>query len=149
MAGLIDIDLRPDARKLRQFGFIALFGFGSARAARLEGMGRLFARPRRPGEFHLTQIFAGLAGISLLFSLIFPRANWLLYVGLTIVALPIGFVLSYVIMGTLFYLIIAPIGLIMRLFGKDPMNRHFQPSMGTYWVDSRPQRPAEDYFRQF
>ena len=148
MAGMIDIDLRPDARKLRQFGFIALFGFGLLALLAWKEWA-VFSMGLGDWRIPLTQIFAGLAGISLLFSLIFPRANWLLYVGLTIVALPIGFVLSYVIMGTIFYLVIAPIGLILRLFGKDPMNRHFNPSAGTYWVEARPQRPAEDYFRQF
>ena len=65
------------------------------------------------------------------------------------IAFPIGFVLSYVIMGTLFYLIIAPIGLIMRLLGRDPLNRGFLPEAETYWVDAGPPRPKEAYFKQF
>ena len=148
MAGMIDIDLRPDRRKLRQFGFLALVGFGLLALLAWKEWA-VFSFGLGDWRMPLTQIFSGLAGISLLFSLVFPRANWLLYVGLTIVALPIGFVLSYVIMVTIFYLVIAPIGLVMRLFGKDPLNRHFQPAAGTYWVDTRPERPAEDYFKQF
>jgi hypothetical protein len=70
-------------------------------------------------------------------------------VALSAIALPIGFVLSYVIMGTLFYAIIAPIGLVMRVFGKDPLHRGFLRDAPTYWVDARPPRPRESYFRQF
>ena len=148
MAGMIDIDLRPDRRKLRQFGFIALCGFGLLALLAWKEWA-IFSFGLGNWRIPLTQIFAGLAGVSLLFSLVFPRANLPLYVGLTIVALPIGFVLSYVIMGTIFYIVIAPIGLVLRLFGKDPLNRYFQPAAGTYWVDARPQRPPEDYFKQF
>ena len=57
--------------------------------------------------------------------------------------------LSYVILGTLFYLIIAPTGLLMRAFGKDPLKRHFEPGATTYWVDAGPPRPKESYFKQF
>ena len=148
MAGLIDIDLRPDRRKLRQFGFIALAGFALLALLAWKEWA-VFAFGLGDWRIPLTQIFAGLAVVSLVFSLVFPRANWPLYVGLTIVALPIGFVLSYVIMGTLFYLIIAPIGLVMRLLGKDPLNRRIQPAAASYWVDARPARPPEDYFKQF
>ena len=87
--------------------------------------------------------------ISLVQSLVFPRANWPIYVALTLMAFPIGFVVSYIIMGTLFYLLITPIGLGMRLFGRDPMMRRFEPERESYWVESRRDRDKESYFRQF
>ena len=46
--------------------------------------------------------------------------------GLAVITFPIGFVLSYVILGLLFYAIIAPIGLLLRLFGKDPLDRNIR-----------------------
>ena len=69
--------------------------------------------------------------------------------GLTIVAYPIGLVLSYVIMATLFYLIISPIGVLMRLTGKDPLEKRINPEADTYWVDAQSARPSESYFKQF
>ena len=57
--------------------------------------------------------------------------------------------LSYVIMGVLFYLIIAPIGLLLRVFGQDPMARSILPEAETYWEDAPPARPNETYFKQF
>ena len=66
------------------------------------------------------------------------------------VAFPIGFVLSYVIMAMLFYVVFAPVGLVLRLVGKDPLDRRFLPDAPTYWVDARARRaPKRDYFRQF
>src|SRR5262245_30890225 len=142
------MDWNPDARKLRQFGFIALAGFGLIAALAWFERG-LFAFGLGGARVPVAGLFAALAALSLLFSLVFPRGNRPIYVGLTLVALPIGFVLSYVILGTVFYAIIAPIGLVMRLFGKDSMHRGFDRGAGSYWVDARPPRPRESYFRQF
>jgi hypothetical protein len=147
-SNLIELNWRPDDRTLRQFGFIALAGFALLGALAWFERG-LFAFGLGAAREPLALAFGGLALVSLLFSLVFPRGNWPIYVGLSAVALPIGFVLSYVIMGTLFYGVIAPIGLVLRLFGEDPMKRGFARDAATYWVDARPPRPRESYFRQF
>jgi hypothetical protein len=147
-SNLVEFNWRPDARTLRQFGFIALGGFGLLGALAWFERG-MFAFGLGSAREPVAGLFFGLAALSLLFSLVFPRGNWPIYVGLSALALPIGFVLSYVILGTLFYGIIAPIGAVMRLFGKDPMNRGFLREAPTYWVDARPPRPRESYFRQF
>ena len=148
MSSIIELDLRPDARILRQFGIIALVGFGFLAVLAWNewlvfsfGLGE--ARPWVAGAF------AGLALLSALFSAVFPKANLPIYLGLSILAFPIGFVLSYVIMGTLFYLIITPVGLLMRLIGHDPLKRRFEPDAESYWVDPRPPRSKESYFKQF
>lgn len=148
MAQMIEMNLRPDARTLRQFGFIAVAGFGFLAAiAWYEvlifhfGLGAT----REP----LAIAFAVVAGLSGLFSLVYPKANLPVYLGITIATYPIGFVLSYVIMGTLFYLVIAPIGLLLRLFGTDPMERRILPDAASYWEDAPAARPRDSYFRQF
>ncbi len=148
MANLIEIDLRPAERTLRQFGFIALVGFGFVAAiAWYEVLIFSFGlgAAREPVAYGL----AGVAGLSLLFSLVYPKANLPIYVGITILTYPIGFVLSYVILGTLFYLIIAPIGLVMRAFGADPLERRILPDADSYWEDSPPARSRASYFKQF
>ena len=148
MAQMVELNLRPDARTLRQFGWIALVGFGLLAVAAWRGW--LVFHYLGDGARQTTAVVLGaLAGASALVSLVWPRANWPIYVGLTVIAFPIGFVLSYVIMATLFYVVIAPIGLLLRLFGQDPMDRRLLPAAKTYWVDARPERPRESYFKQF
>ena len=148
MSQMIELNLRPDAKTLRQFGFIATVGFGFlAGIAWTEWL--IFAFGLGAAREPVTLAFAALAGWSLFWSLAYPRANLPVYLGLTIVSFPIGFVLSYVIMGTLFYLIIGPTGLVMRLFGSDLLNLRFDRSAETYWIDARPQRSHESYFKQF
>jgi hypothetical protein len=148
MANVIEINWRPDDRTLRQFGFIALGGFGFVAAlAWYEALVFSFGlgAAREPVAFG----FAGLAVLSGLISLVYPKANLPIYIGITVATYPIGFVLSYVMMGTLFYLILAPVGIVMRLLGKDPLEHRIVPEAATYWVDSPPARGSESYFRQF
>ena len=148
MSQMVELNLRPDARTLRQFGWIALGGFGLLALLAWNGW-LAFAYLGEESRASVALALAALAAVSGLFSLVFPKANLPIYLGLTIAAFPIGFVLSYVIMGTLFYVVIAPIGLLMRLFGHDPMDRRFRPDAKSYWVDARPQRPRDSYFKQF
>ena len=148
MSKMIEINLRPDARTLRQFGFIALAGFGLVAAcAWFEVL--VFSFGLGTARTLVAGIFAGLAVMSALFSLVYPKANWPIYVGLTLLSYPIGFVLSYLIMGTLFYALITPIGLCFRLIGRDAMKRRFEPGLASYWTPAREQRDSESYFRQF
>jgi MFS family permease len=148
MAQMIEINLRPDARTLRQFGFIGVAGFGFVAAiAWFEVF--IFAFGLGEARTAVAGGFAALAALSGLFSLVYPKANLPIYLGITIATYPIGFVLSYVIMGVLFYLIIAPIGLLLRVFGQDPMARRILPEAESYWEDAPPARPNETYFKQF
>jgi hypothetical protein len=148
MAQMVELNLRPDTRTLRQFGWIALVGFGLLALCAWKGW-LVFAHLEPETRGTVAMVLAALAGVSTLFSVVYPKANWPIYVGLTVIAFPIGFVLSYVIMATLFYVVIAPVGFLLRAFGKDPMDRRFLPAAKTYWLDARPARPRESYFKQF
>lgn len=148
MAKMVEIDFNPDERTLRQFGWIALGGFGLlALLAWNEwlvfsfGLGE--ARATAAGALLAVGVLAALLG------LVFPRANRPLFVGLALLAFPIGFVLSYVILSVLFFAIIAPIGVLMRLFGHDPMHRRLEPALESYWTKAAPPPPRSRYFKQF
>ena len=148
MSKLVELDLKPNDQTQKQFGWIALVGFGALSAmAWFEVL--IFGFGLGTARSAIALGFAALAVVSLIQSLVFPRANWPIYVALTLMAFPIGFVVSYIIMGTLFYLLITPIGLAMRLFGRDPMMRRFEPDRASYWVESRGDRDKASYFRQF
>ena len=148
MASMIQIDLRPDRRTLRQFGWIALVGFGLlATLAWNEWL--MFAFGLGAWKQTVVVGLVGLAGLAAFFSLVYPPANLPIYLGLTILVYPIGFVLSYVIMGTIFYLLLAPVGIFFRLTGRDPLMRRFESQTPSYWVDAREARSSDSYFHQF
>jgi hypothetical protein len=144
----IQINFHPDDKTLRQFGWIALAGFGFVAAIAwfevlVFAFGLGAARPWVAGAC------GGLGCAAALFSLVHPRANRPIYVGLSVLTYPIGFVLSYLIMGTLFFGIIAPVGILFKVIGRDPMGRRYEAETESYWSDARPARRKERYFRQF
>jgi hypothetical protein len=56
-------------------------------------------------------------------------------------------VVSPLLLGILFYLCIVPIGFLMRLTGKDPMQRKFEPTAKSYWIIRRPPGPSPETFK--
>jgi len=148
MTGMINLDLRPDTKTLRGFGFVALGGFGLlAMMASQEWL--IFGFGLGAGRVPVAVGLGTIAALSGMFSLVHPRANLPIYVALTLASYPIGFALSHLVLVSLFYGVITPIGLLLRSLGQDPMNRRFLPGARTYWIDSEQSRPRESYFRRF
>lgn len=54
----------------------------------------------------------------------------------------LGIVMTHIILTLAFFLVITPIGLIMRLFGRDPMRRKFNRSASSYWIPVDPDGPT-------
>lgn len=50
-------------------------------------------------------------------------------------------IVSPIALGILFYLVFTPIGLLMRLAGKDPMRLKADPNAKSYWIDREPPGP--------
>lgn len=49
-----------------------------------------------------------------------------------------------VLLAILFFLVIAPIGLLLRLFGRDVLRLRRDPAAASYWIPRRPPGPAPD-----
>ena len=47
----------------------------------------------------------------------------------------LGKIISPIIMGIIFFLVVTPIGLLMRLFGKDVLNLKFNKKESSYWIE--------------
>lgn len=56
-------------------------------------------------------------------------------------ALLISKVTNPVILALMYCLAFVPIGMMMRLSGKDPLRRRFDKSVSTYWIERRPAGP--------
>jgi hypothetical protein len=148
MSKAISLNLNPDDKTLRQFGYIALVGFGLL--ALLAWVERaIFAFGLGNAREPLAYAFLGLAALSLFFALVYPRGNRLVYVGLSVLTYPIGFVLSYVIMGSLFFFVFGLPAILIRAVGRDVMHRSYDPKAPSYWTERKGRRPSSSYFRQF
>ncbi len=80
------------------------------------------------------------------------RPAWIsgLYAAWMLAAFPIGWIMSYVVAGVVYFGVITPIGLLMRLTGRDSLGLRFDPKASTYWVNTEDEEPdPARYFRQF
>jgi hypothetical protein len=137
---VVQINKNPTRRELNQFGFIwlgflvlfgviAYFKFSSPLAARWLWVAAA-----------VVPIVGWLA----------PAFMRLVFLGMSYLAWPIGFVVSHVVLAVVYYLVLTPIGLLTRLFGYDSMKKRFDPEAESYWVDRSPEAvEPKRYFRQF
>ena len=84
------------------------------------------------------------------FGAVVPRALKYVYLAWMSVAFVLGFVISHLILGLFFFLVITPIGLVARLAGKDFLRLKLDPKAESYWIprERKAESPA-DYERQF
>jgi hypothetical protein len=57
-------------------------------------------------------------------------------------------VVNPIVMGLLFFVTVTPIGLMMRVLGKDPLRLRFDREARSYWIERRPPGPAPQSMRQ-
>ena len=46
----------------------------------------------------------------------------------------LGAIVAPIIMGVVFFLVVTPIGLVMRIMGKDILNKKYDKKKKTYWI---------------
>lgn len=145
---MLPLNLHPDERRLRQFGFMALAGFG-ALGGLVSWRGGAFGLDFGAAAWPVACGLWALGVLAAALSLAAPRANRFLYAGLLLATWPIGWAVSNVLLALLFFGLIAPVGLALRLLGWDPLGRRFDRSAASYWQPSARSRDPERYFRQF
>jgi len=78
-----------------------------------------------------------LAGALALLAVAFPEALRPIYKGWMKFGAVLGFINTRIILGLAFFVIVLPIGLLMRLSGHDPMRRSKKGTEPTYRVPSK------------
>lgn len=99
-----------------------------------------------PIRLPLLGIALGFLAVSLIAPALLGPANrlWLKFGAL------LHSITSPIILGIMFYLVILPIGLIMRLLGKDLLRLKFDRASSSYWIRREPPGPEKTSLnRQF
>ncbi len=78
-----------------------------------------------------------------------PKAVRWLFLGWMYAAYPIGFVISHVLLGGVFFGILTPIALVMRLAGRDALHLRKDPQAKSHWVPREQPGSSNPYFKQF
>ncbi|MCA8943054.1 MAG: hypothetical protein KDB80_10880 [Planctomycetes bacterium] len=127
----------PPRHELRTFGIVAFFVFGVLGLA----LRFHFGHPVAAWVVWGIGTFAGVMGLAAPFQL------YLLYLVVTVVALPIGLVVSNVVLGVIYFGIMTPLGWVMRLSGRDPL-RLRKPAVESFWIPRTHKRDPASYYRQ-
>lgn len=137
---LMEIEWHPSGRQLRVFGVSGL-------AASILAALILHFTWGLAAIWMLAVVTAGAA--ILLCSLISPAAARVLYIGLTLVAMPIGLVVSFVLLAVFYFLLLTPLALVFRLIGRDSLCRRYEPEAQSYWAKHKSSDNMERYLHQF
>ena len=134
-----DVSFTPSSRVLRQFATLVLVVFG--------GLAAWYGVVR--DQTGLAVVFGVIAVVVGPLGLIVPRAVRPIFVAWMVVAFPIGWTVSRVLLGLVFYGLFTPLGLAFRLMGRDRLERRCRTGQSTYWTAKAQPTGMRDYFRQF
>lgn len=94
---------------------------------------------RRGWEPGTLQLAFGVAGTALIvLGFVAPAVLRPLYRVWMALAVVLGFVMTRVVLTLVFVTLVLPIGLLLRLFGKDLLHRHPDPDTESYWIRRTP-----------
>ena len=79
---------------------------------------------------------------------LFPRVLTPLNRAWLALGLALHAVVSPLVMSLLYYTTVTPLGLLLRLLGKDLLRLRIDPAASTYWIDRVPPGPPPDTMRR-
>jgi len=129
---------QPDARELRRFAIAMLVGFfvfGALSTWRAKGIGT--------GAIVLWSIGAALAVAAFV-----PKLGRIAYLTVYLPTSIIGYVVSNVMLTLMFFLVITPLGIVLKLTGKDLLQQRRQ-NRTTQWTPVKETKTEDSYYRQF
>ena len=133
-----DVTKAPSRRTLRQFAVLCLVVFGGLAALRMW----------RGQDDLQTRIMAVAAAVIGGGGLVAPAAIRPVFTGWMILAFPIGWTVSRVALGILFFAVFTFVSLVFRMTGRDVLRlRH--PHERSYWRPKFSAKSSEEYLRQF
>lgn len=136
---IVEINLDPTRQQLRMFGWL-LLPFGA-----LIG---LIVFWQSTNAMLASATAGGIAATGLVGLVVRPFLLWVYRIWL-MVTYPIGWVVSHLMVAIVFYLLISPIGIVMRFAGRDELRRSFDDECESYWTPRKEPEDNERYFRQF
>lgn len=96
------------------------------------------------------QYFIIISGLFFIIGLFAPQLLKTIYKLWMTLAVILGWFMTRVILSILYYIVITPIGLIAKLFGKKFIEKNFDRKKTTYWnYRKSEEKSKEEYERQF
>lgn len=95
------------------------------------------------------EVLGGAGALLLVLALAAPRATVPLHNGWMRFAAALGWVNSRILLSLMYYGVMMPMGLVLRIAGRDPMNRRRRPAESHWIPRATPRQSREQFERQF
>lgn len=131
-------NIKSEKRELRKFGitigiFVSLIG----------------CLPLLRGMQYSIYFFV-ISAFFLLFALILPNFLKIIYKFWMTLAILMGWLMTRIILSILFYVLMSPLNLLARLFGKKFLDLNIDQNVQSYWIPKKETRTEKTYYeRQF
>jgi len=135
---MISVQWNPERKQLRQFAGIWFPAFCAL-------LGWIIGK--KTGHWGAVQLAWVVCGVQALLGVCYPAAIRPVFVGLILLTYPIGWVVSHLLLGAIFYLLFLPIGLVLRITGHDPLQLKPPPG-NTLWKTPVGKTDPASYLRQ-
>jgi len=135
---MISIPWNPERKQLRQFAGIWFPAFCAL-------LGWIIGE--KSGRWEAVQMAWAGCGLLALFGVFHPPFIRPMFVGLILLTYPIGWVISHLLLGAIFYLLFLPIGLVLRLTGHDPLQLK-PPAGNSLWKTPVGKKDPASYLQQ-
>ncbi len=131
----VEINWRPSEKQLKQFGFVCAFALPTI--TWLWGGGQKWVLALAI----VGAVLAVLGGIV-------PIVLRPIFISLSLITAPLGIVIGEIAMMLIFYGLFFPIGLVMKLLGRDALQLRRGSEDQTYWRAKKQASDAASYYRQ-
>ena len=132
---LVELNWAPTQRQLRQFASICFIA--------IPGVAWLWGATGTP-----LAIAAVSGGVIAVVGWTKPEAVKPLFLLLSLVAIPIGWVVGEVAMLLIYFAVFLPFALAFRLMRRDALQREMQRQTSSYWMPKKAPSSVASYYRQ-
>ena len=136
---LIKLNINPPLAQLKSFGRVwtPLFAI-------IIGFNVMFN-----GYFEAAVTIEVVAMVIVLVGWLRPEMLKFPFVAAMVVTYPIGTVVGWLLLRTIYYGCLCPIGLMLKVFKKDLLQQRWDLDAESYWTQRREVVGTQQYFRQF
>jgi hypothetical protein len=135
---MISVQWNPERKQLRQFAGIWFPAFCAL-------LGWMIGA--KSGQWTAVQMGWAVCGLLAAAGIVYPPSIRPVFVGLILATFPIGWVVSHVLLGAIFYGLVTPIGVILRATGHDPLQLK-PPTGSSLWKTPVGKTDPASYLRQ-
>ena len=136
---LIKLNTNPPLSQLKSFGrlWTPLFAI-------IIGLNVVFN-----GYFAAAVTIQIIAGVICFVAWCCPKMLKFPFVAAMVVTYPIGIVVGWMLLRVIYYGCLCPIGLMLKVFGKDSLQLGWDLDAESYWIERQEVARSHQYFRQF